>query len=218
MILVERKVEKEVEEYKYNKMVTLKLADDNKAVFEFEKTHNTIVNSIRRIILDEVPTFAIEDVEFILNDSPLYDETVAHRLGLIPLKTDLKSYTFKDKCSCGGIGCAMCEVKMTLTQDSEGYIYSGSIKSDDPQIVPVDEKIPITKLFGESKFEANMKAILGTGREHAKWAPAHVYLKESDNNSVQLIVEPFGQLSAKEIFNKSIDILIEKIEQLGSKL
>ncbi len=198
-------------------MVTLKLTGDNIGVFKFEGESNLVVNSIRRIILDEVPTFAIEDVEFISNDSPLYDETIAHRLGLIPIKTDLTSYVFREGCSCGGIGCAMCEVKMTLSQDEEGYVYSGSIKSDDPKIIPVDNKIPITKLFGDSKFEVNLKAILGTGREHAKWAPAHTYLRDNEN-SIELIVESFGQLSPKEIYNKSIDILIEKIDELKSKL
>jgi len=199
-------------------MVTLKQTG-NKAIFEFKDTHNSVVNSIRRIILDEVPTFAIEDVEFIFNDSPLYDETIAHRLGLIPIKTDLSSYVFKDKCSCGGIGCAMCEVKMSIIASGNGYVYSETIKSDDPVIVPVDMKIPITKLFNEdSKLECNLKAVLGTGREHAKWAPAHAYLKDTENNSVELIVESYGQLEAKDIFNKAIDILVEKIDELESKL
>lgn len=197
-------------------MVELKF-DGDKAVFSFKDTHNTIVNSVRRVILDDVPTFAIEEVEVVVNKSPLYDETVAHRLGLVPLKTDLKSYNFKNLCSCGGVGCALCEVKLTLTQNEAGYVYSGSIKSDDPQIVPVDARIPITKLFGDSSLELNLKAILGVGREHAKWAPAHTYLKESDKG-VDLIVEPFGQLEAKEIYNNAIEILIAKIEELEEKL
>ncbi len=190
---------------------------DGVCVFEFKNTHNTIVNSIRRIILDEVPTFAIENVEVVRNDSPLYDETVAQRLGLVPLKTDLKTYNFKQSCKCGGIGCAMCEVKMTLAQDKDGYVYSGSIKSDDPQIVPVDKKIPITKLFNGKKLELNLKAVLGRGKEHAKWAPAHAYLKEG-KGSVLLCVESFGQLTGKEVFNKAIDVLAEKIDELEGQL
>lgn len=196
--------------------VTFKDQGD-RAVVTFKDTHNTIVNSFRRIILDEVPTFAIEDVEVVVNGSPLYDETVAQRLGLVPIKTDLKSYTFKELCKCGGIGCAMCEVKMSLSADKAGYVYSGSIKSDDPQIVPVDKEIPITKLFGNNKFELNLKAVLGKGRVHAKWAPAHTYLIEG-KNGVELIIEPFGQLPSKEIYNKAIEILIDKIEELEDQL
>ncbi len=187
------------------------------AVISFKDTHNTIVNSVRRFILDEVPTFAIEDVEVVSNESPLYNETVAHRLGLIPLKTDLKSYNFKENCSCGSLGCALCEVKLTLVQNKEGYVYSGSIKSDDPQIVPFDKNIPITKLFPNKKIELNMKAVLGTGRTHAKWAPAHAYLREK-KDTLELVIEPFGQLEAKEVYNKAIELIIERIEELENKL
>ena len=189
----------------------------DKAIVTFKNVHNTIVNSIRRIILTKVPTFAIEDVEVVKNGSPLYDETVAQRLGLIPIKTDLTSYNFKNTCTCGGIGCAMCEVKMVLSQEEDGYVYSSSIKSDDPQIVPVDMEIPITKLFDSKKIELNMKAILGTGDQHAKFSPAHTYLREAGKN-IELVIEPFGQLDSKVVFNKAIDVIIEKIDELGSEL
>ncbi|MDA3856522.1 MAG: DNA-directed RNA polymerase subunit D [Candidatus Woesearchaeota archaeon] len=185
--------------------------------FKFKDESNLIVNSIRRIIIDEVPTFAIEDVEVVINGSPLYDETIAQRLGLIPIKTDLSSYNMKKDCKCGGIGCAMCEVKMTLSQDEAGYVLSGKINSDDPQVIPIDLDIPITKIFGDAKFELNLKAILGNGLEHAKWSPAHTYMKET-KTGIELIVEPHGQLSSKETYNKAIDILIEKITDLEGQL
>lgn len=213
MIVVERKEEKEVEEFK---MVDFTLKN-NRGIFSFKNTHNSIVNAFRRIILTEVPTFAIDEVEVVKNDSPLYDETVAQRIGLVPLKTDLQSYNFKKDCKCGGVGCAMCEVKMSLKQEEPGYVYSGSIVSDDPVIVPFDEKIPITKLFNSKKIELNLRAILGCGKDHSKWSPAHSYIRESEDK-IDLIVEPFGQLEVKEIFNKSIDILIEKIDSLEASL
>ncbi|MFW6285543.1 MAG: DNA-directed RNA polymerase subunit D [Nanoarchaeota archaeon] len=190
---------------------------NNKAFITFEKGYNTIVNSIRRIILEEVPTIAIEEVEVIKNESPLYDETIAQRLGLIPLTTDIQSYNFKSQCSCGGVGCAMCEVKMSLKQNEPGFVYSCSIKSDDPQIVPVDNEIPITKLFKNHQLDLNLRAILGQGKEHAKWSPAHSYLQETDDK-LELIIEPFGQLEPKVIYNKAIEIIIDKITKLEEQL
>jgi DNA-directed RNA polymerase subunit D len=217
MILVGKKVEREVEEYKMAKPSTT--TDKELFIVKFSNIHNSIVNGIRRTILDDVPTFAIEEVEFVKNDSPLYDETVAHRLGLIPLKTDLKSYNFKNSCSCGGVGCALCEVKLSLSANSEGYVKSSELRSDDPQIVPVDTNIPITRLFKDQELEFTAKAILGTGREHAKWAPAHTYLRESEKgNDIELVIESFGQLESKEIYNQAIDILIKKIDSFKSLL
>jgi len=62
-----------------------------------------------------------------------------------------------------------------------------------------------------------MKAVLGTGRTHAKWAPAHAYLREK-KDTLELVIEPFGQLEAKEVYNKAIELIIERIEELENKL
>ena len=199
-------------------MATSIKEQDNEVVVSFNKTKNEIVNSIRRIIIDEVPTFAIEDVEIIKNETPLYDETLAHRLGLIPLTTNLKDYNKRSECSCGGVGCSLCEVTLTLQTDSNGYVYSGELKTDDPQIAPVDTNIPITKVYSEKGVEIKAKAILGCGREHAKWSPAHVYMKENEKDSIDMIMELHGQLSGKDTFNAAINVLSSKIEEVREKL
>jgi len=76
----------------------LRVLDNNKAhgklSFIIKDTNAVLVNAFRRIMLEEVPTMSIEEVEFRKNNSILYDETIAHRLGLTPLKTDLKSSLF----------------------------------------------------------------------------------------------------------------------------
>ena len=192
--------------------------EDNIATVTVSNTKNEIVNSIRRVIIDDVLTFAIEDVEIIKNETPLYDETLAHRLGLIPLKTNSKDYNRRDECSCGGVGCALCEVTFTLQTDADGYVYSKELKSDDLQITVVDEEIPITKIFNGKGVSIKAKAILGSGREHAKWAPAHAYLKENTNDALDLVLELHGQLSGQETFNSALDILISKIEEVEKAL
>jgi DNA-directed RNA polymerase subunit D len=197
-------------------MVSIK-TEGNKSIVAFLGTHNTIVNAFRRVILDEVPTFAIEDVEIVKNDSALYDETLAHRLGLVPLTTDLLAYNMKKDCKCGTVGCALCEVKMSFSQSETGYVYSGSIKSEDPAVKPAFDTIPLTKLLDGQEIEVNVVAVLGVGRTHAKWAPAHAFMKEN-GNSIDLVIESFGQLSGNDIFNTSVDVLIGKIEELESNL
>ncbi|HIP75315.1 MAG TPA: DNA-directed RNA polymerase subunit D, partial [Thermococcus paralvinellae] len=55
--------------------------------FILEGVDTAFANALRRTIIGEVPTFAIDEVEFYENDSALFDEIIAHRLAMIPLTT-----------------------------------------------------------------------------------------------------------------------------------
>lgn len=156
----------------------LKILKNNKEnlFIEVSEVSRAFMNSFRRIILEEIPTMAIEDVEFYKNDSVLYDEIIAHRLGLIPLKTDLSSYVLAQECSCGGVGCAKCQVSLTLSRKGVD-VKASDMESQDPAIVPVFPDTLITKLTNEQAIELISYARLGKGKEHAKWAPGFVYFR-----------------------------------------
>ncbi len=146
--------------------------DDNKIKFVVEGTTPAFINALRRVIIAEVPTLAIEDVVFYENSSALYDEIIAHRLGLIPLTTDLKSFNLPEKCKCNGKGCSLCRVTFFLEKEGESIVYSGDLKSEDPKVKPVYDNIPIVKLGKGQKISLEAIAILGKGRDHVKWSPA----------------------------------------------
>lgn len=152
-------------------------ADQNKISFLVKGINPFFANTIRRLIMEEVPTMAIEDVEFRDNSSTLYDEIIAHRLGLLPLKTDLKSYILPKQCTCKGKGCAKCQLKMTLKARGAAVVYASEIKSKDPKIKPVYPKMPIVKLLKGQKLEFEATAQLGQGKDHSKYVPALVYYK-----------------------------------------
>jgi len=109
----------------------------NRATFLIKNTTPAFVNSIRRTILESVPTLAIEDVEFRQNSSVMYDEMIALRLGLITLKTPLKDYNVTSKCTCKGEGCAKCTIALILTAKGPCTVYASSLKSKDPTVTPV---------------------------------------------------------------------------------
>ena len=145
--------------------------------FIVKGTNPAFMNAVRRSIINEVPTMAVEDIEIRKNSSILYDEMIAHRLGLIPLKTDLKSYIPVDKCSCQGAGCAKCSVKLTLKAKGPGVITAKELQSMDPKIIPVYPDMPIVKLLKGQQLELEATAVLGRGKEHVKWSPGVAYYK-----------------------------------------
>lgn len=138
----------------------------------------TLMNALRRIGLAEVPSMAIAEVVMIENSSILQDEMIAHRLGLVPLKTDLDTYNLPEECECQSeFGCGQCRVTLTLNAEStEGTrtVYSGELVSENPDIVPVSEKVPIMKLAKGQKLKLEAYARLGKGQIHAKWQPVSV--------------------------------------------
>ena len=177
MMVAEKKGEKGVEEFK---MEIQKINFDKKKeriCFALRDSTPAFANLLRRMIMENVPTLAIEEVEFKNNDSILYDEIIAHRLGLIPLKTDLKTYNLPDNCKCKGKGCARCSVILTLTEKGPKTVYASSLKSKDPKVKPVNSQTPLVKLLKDQKLQLTATAILGQGREHTKWSPAHVHYK-----------------------------------------
>jgi DNA-directed RNA polymerase subunit D len=125
-------------------------------------------------MIGEVPTLAIEDVRIYDNTSAFFDEMLAHRLGLIPIKTDLSTYSTQENCTCGGAGCPGCTVTFTLSVEGPKTVQSSDLIPQDPKATPVYDNIPIVKLIKGQKLVVEAKAILNTGREHAKWQPTLV--------------------------------------------
>lgn len=60
---------------------------DSYCEFELHDANASVANSLRRVIIGEVATLAIEFVEIEVNTTPLNDEFIAHRLGLVPLRS-----------------------------------------------------------------------------------------------------------------------------------
>ena len=164
-------------------------------------------NALRRICLNGVPIYAVESIDVLENSSVLADEGVAHRVGLIPLKTDLSAS--KD-------GNENDKIMLTLdsgVSDETRTILSGEIKSQDDSVIPTSKDIPIVTLApGQSlKFEAYAR--LGKGTEHAKWNSATIVtLTETEKENEKILtVESTGALDPKHI-------ILSSVEQLSSKL
>jgi len=195
----------------------------------------SLANALRRSAL-EIPIMAIDEIDIIKNDSALYDEMIAHRIGLIPIKTDKSTK----------------ETKFKLKEVGPKTVYSTDVKPS----VETGYKIPLVILDNEQELEMVADARLGKGIDHIKYSPGLVYFRHNidpevldyvyvdengkiifdeeeldlkklteeqknkikkvkDANELIFSIESWGQISAKEIFLRAIEALDENLEELN---
>ncbi len=178
--------------------------EKEKIMFIVSGINAAVANAIRRYVLEQVPTLAIEEVEISRNDSALYDEMLALRLGLVPLTTDLKSYNLKEECKCKGAGCASCQLVFTFKGKGPGPVYSDAIETKDPKVKPAIPKLVIAKLLKDQEIKAEGIIVLGNGKMHAKFSPGLVTyrgypsIKAGKNANIKKAIEDCeGVLVAK---------------------
>lgn len=165
------------------------------------ETDTSQVNAIRRALIADVPKLAITRVDFsqgvtqdnkgevVESVNALPDEVIAHRLAMIPIPTNLdEGLVFPEDCdNCRDVvekdkGCPMCQVLYTLSargpsSDSEEElktVFAGDITTISDPVFDIREEhkqIPLTVLSKGQFLEFYAFAVLGRGRDHAKWSP-----------------------------------------------
>jgi len=185
----------------------------NRIVVRLKKIPLQYANALRRICLSGVPTFAVDDVVIIENSSVLADEGVAHRLAMIPLRTDLSR--FVEHCH-SELGCSRCRVLLMLdsgSSDTTRTVTSSDLSSEDEVVKPVSPNIPIAVLAPGQKLKFEAYARLGRGSEHAKWNSASVAALIDGNNPEEhiLTLETVGSLTAAEVIRAAVDELEKRL-------
>jgi len=151
-----------------------------------------IANALRRILLSDIPSMAIEKVHMYQNTSIMQDEVLAHRLGLLPLTADPRLFSYppadwgpesgtaKDtldfsltvKCSTSSDPTKQYNNDLVLTSHMKWVPRGDQEKwmgTTDPGCA--DKDILINKLRPGHEMEIKMFAVKGTGRDHAKFSP-----------------------------------------------
>jgi len=142
---------------------------DREISFVVDDMTPAFANSLRRIAIGEVPVLAVDSVDFYENNSMFYDEMVAHRLSLVPLVFNPKNYIFKEDCKCEGKGCSNCQAVLVIDKKGPSVVYTKDIKSSDNEVKPLFDEIPLLELRDKQSFKAEGSAILGLGKDHAKF-------------------------------------------------
>ncbi len=183
------------------------ILEDNVNILRFRLNGatNAYANVLRRAAIGSVPAFAIDTVTIYENSSSMFDEYIAHRIGLIPISTPAKGYNTKD------------EVLFTLEAEGPKTVYSSEIKSSDKEVKVSNGAIPVIKLAEGQRIRLDGKARLGTGSMHAKFQPGLVTYEQKAEDEFEFYVEAFGQMPPRQIINKALGSIEEQAEALAAK-
>lgn len=179
----------------------------NEMEFVLKDTTVAFANAVRRMGMSQVPVFAIDGVTFYENNSAVFDEYIANRLGMIPLTSE-------------GSHKAGEEVLLSLEAEGPKMVYSKELKSSTPKVKCVYDGIPIIKLGEDRRIRLEAKARMGTGTEHAKFQAGIISYgyEVNDKKNFKFMVESFGQVSPKTMLLKAAEGLKEKCDELDSQL
>ncbi len=193
----------------------------------------SVANAIRRSA-NYIPILAVDSLEISKNDSALYDEIIAHRVGLVPLLNE--KLKLPSECDCDKEeGCGKCSIKLKLTTSGPCTVYSDELSPKGSVVY----KMPITILDKDQELEFVAIAKMGLGITHAKHSPGMIFYrysedleKEDDESFKKLVekskksgekeltvfIESWGQIPAKEIFMGSIEVLNKEIKELVKEI
>lgn len=180
-----------------------------------------LINSIKRVCSQEVETLAIEEVDFYENSGVICMEMLAHRIALIPLtshKRPLLGYEKKD---------ILLTLEVKAEKDGQ-VVYSGELKSSDPDYVPVIQDIPIAKLNKNQEIHLVGHAQWSNGRDHYKWSPTCpvtfrtvkpvTAATEKMKDDYILSITSSGSLKPEEIFCDALQVLYNDLEKFIDKV
>ncbi|MFA5077712.1 MAG: DNA-directed RNA polymerase subunit D [Candidatus Micrarchaeia archaeon] len=178
--------------------------EGNKLNFELAGVNTSFANAVRRYMIKSVPTFAIEEVTFYENSSPIFDEYISHRIGLVPI------FTPEDVPK---------EAEITFYLDTKGprTVYSEELESKDKEVKVARGKIPLVTLSDGQTLRLEGKAFLRTAEKHAKFQPG-LAAYEIAGETYKFTVESFFQMPPRELLARALAILDDDLEALHKQL
>jgi DNA-directed RNA polymerase subunit D len=173
--------------------------------FRLESSSINFANALRRIAINSIMCFAIDSVTFYENSSSIFDEYIAHRIGLVPILTP-NGYGEKD------------QVLFKAEMEGPKILYSKDLESNEKDVKVANGNIPIIKLAAGQKVRIEGKAVMGTAAKSAKFQAGIVTYKKTGDDTFEFYIESFGQIPAKEIISKALNIIGSEIKEVHKEL
>ena len=179
--------------------------DDRSLKFELDGTNFSFANALRRTMINNVGCLAIDSVTFYENSSAMFDEYIAHRIGLIPIHTP-KGYDEKD------------EVVFSLSAEGPATVMSKDLISTSKDVKVANGNIPIIKLAQGQSIKLDGKAIFSSAIKSSKFQPGLVTYKVKGEGKFEFYIETFGQMPPLEIAHRALNIISDNLKDVSKEI
>lgn len=177
----------------------------NRLSFTAKGVDTGIANAIRRYSMNHVPVLAIDQVTMYENSSPIFDEYISHRIGMLPIKTPKRLP-------------ASAEISFILDAQGPKMVLSEDLKSSDAGISVAEPRIPLIALNENQSLRLEGKAILSTGRRHAKFQAGLASYEQNEDGSLSFKAESFLSMGPLDMIERGCKALEEDLEELADEL
>lgn len=186
---------------------------DDKAVFTIVGCSIALANALRRIMIADVESWAIEYVTFTKNSTVLSNPFIAHRLGLIPISVSGPPEVLAKYNDQNTISLSFSKTSGTDPEEWYGEMMQFNDMGDGVKVSFPIEQIPIVKVCKGQQLEFTAELVRGTGSQHSKWRPVSLCWSRKVPEGILFTVESVGTMPAAEIVLRSIEILRTQLKE-----
>ena len=168
---------------------------------KLEDSNEAVANALRRSMMTKVPTLSVSHVEIVKNESSLFDEMLAHRVGQVPF-TVPQNVDEEDT------------VHIAISKEGSGNVVASDIKTDNDEAEPTHPEAVIATLKEGQAIELEGEAEIGTGEVHAKHQGGTVGYEITDEGEFLFRIESSSGYDNKELFNAAVDEVKNELDEL----
>lgn len=181
----------------------VEVVEDGEDVMKLELTgaNPAVANSLRRAMNSLVPTLAVKHIDIVKNESALFDELLASRVGQVPIEVP---DSLDDEES----------VHIAANVEGEGEFVASDIKTD-RDAEPVQDDLLIADLKDGQSIEFEGEAVLGRGREHAKHQGGTVGYEKTGEGEFTFRIETTSGYSNQELYDAAIEELERQLNEFA---
>ena len=181
----------------------LEILNEEDGVLEAQlsQANEAIANSLRRSMMAKVPTLAIKELQITQNQSGLFDEVLANRMGQIPF-TVPENVDEEDT------------VHIAVQQEGPGVVHAEDIKADNDEAEPVNPDALIVELKEDQELKLEGEAVLGKGEEHAKHQGGTIGYQKTDEGQFVFRIESTSGYTNEELLEAGIQQVKEGLDEL----